>query len=66
MRREQTVIVRLSQIERRALTALAQQQERTLSEMVRELVRNEAERQGVWQIVMDELQVQEKEVEGEL
>lgn len=43
-----TVVVRLIPEERHALIALARSERRTMSEVVRGLLRNEAARRGLW------------------
>lgn len=48
--RDKRATVRFNQAERQALQAIARQERRTDSEMLRELVRREARAMGVWPI----------------
>jgi len=48
MERDKVIGVRVCPDERKALEAIAKQDRRNISEMLRELVRQEAERRGLW------------------
>jgi len=47
-RRAQVIRFAASEVERRALASLAEKQRRSLSETLREMLRAEAQRTGVW------------------
>lgn len=50
MERTEVVSIRLSPQEKRALMLLAQHDQRSPSEWVREMIRREAARQGIWPV----------------
>ena len=50
----ETVRARVTPAEYTALAALAESQERTPSEVIRELIRTAAKRQGLWPLAQNE------------